>query len=114
MYPYVFSKIIHYTDHHVGAPSTPDDSPLGYLRDMTFVVDIKQGTALIPGTGNEPMSFTEIHDVGRGVAHACLYEGPWVRETGYMVGDCISYNEVVRLVEEITGTVLFYYYHARR
>lgn len=79
------------------------DSPLGYLRETKFILDVENGSGKIPGTGDEPVVFTEIRDVGRGVALACAYDGKWVRETGFMVGDLTSYNEVVRIIEQETG-----------
>jgi hypothetical protein len=87
-----------------GAPVTPEGISLGYLPPFTFVVDVIAGTAVVPSTGDEPVLMTEVHDVARGVAHACLYDGPWVRETGYMVGERTTYNNVIRTLEEVTGT----------
>jgi nucleoside-diphosphate-sugar epimerase len=77
---------------------------MGYLKsDEPFIVDGVKGTAELPGTGDDPLAFTELSDVGRGVAHACLSDADWTCETGYMVGERLTYNEALRMLEEASG-----------
>jgi hypothetical protein len=87
----------------LAAPPKASGPPQGHLNPLKFVVDVEAGTATIPGTGNEPQVFTEITDVGRGVALACALEGAWSPMTGWMVGDRATYNDVVRFAEKVTG-----------
>jgi nucleoside-diphosphate-sugar epimerase len=87
------------------APAKADgENPVGHLVPVKFIIDTENGTAAVPGTGDGPIAFTEIRDVGRGVAAACALEAPWTPRTGTMAGDMLSYNAVVRLAEDITGS----------
>jgi hypothetical protein len=77
---------------------------MGHLPgEFKYIVDIENGTAELPGTGDDLVPFTEVSDVGKGVAHLCLSNSPWVRETGFMYGDRMSYNQALRLIESVTG-----------
>jgi hypothetical protein len=76
-----------------------------FAPDERYIVDVAAGTAELPGTGDDPVTFTELGDVARGVAHACLSDADWRRETGYMVGERLSYNEALRIVEEVSGAL---------
>ena len=73
----------------------------GIENPFAFIVDIKNGKAEIPGTGKEPVAFTRWQDVGKFVAAAVELE-KWEEELS-MVGDIMSYDDVVRLAEEVTG-----------
>jgi hypothetical protein len=91
------------TNLPLDAPSQDSKTAIGHLRNMSFVVDVEKGTATIPGTGDAAVAFTEIHDVGRGVVAACSLESTWTPKTGWMAGDVMSYNDVVKIAEEVRG-----------
>jgi hypothetical protein len=88
------------------APSQNGQSPVGHLNPLKFVIDVESGTAQIPGTGDAITGFTEISDVGRGAAAACALESAWEPKTGWMVGDVCSYNDVLKIAEEVRGVFL--------
>ncbi|KAM5348281.1 hypothetical protein ACJ41O_008105 [Fusarium nematophilum] len=69
-----------------------------YYDHGTVVVDIPNAAAGIPGTGNEPMTFTYTFDVARFVV-AALDLPSWPRELR-VVGDTLTYNELVKLAED--------------
>lgn len=83
-----------------GTPKNQDEA-LGGLKPWNFIVDIPAGTADIPGDGKTPVPFTSTQDVGRFVA-ASLDLERWEPVSG-MAGDKKTYEEVVEIVERITG-----------
>ncbi|PPQ79840.1 hypothetical protein CVT26_012568 [Gymnopilus dilepis] len=68
---------------------------------LPFVVDIKEGKADIPGTGDELITLTRWQDVGKFVAAAVDLE-KWEKDSS-MAGEVTTYNEVVKIAEEVTG-----------
>ncbi|WAO87485.1 NmrA domain-containing protein [Fusarium falciforme] len=72
-----------------------------YLNMMTAVVDMANNTAAIPGSGNVPVVFTYTQDVARYVA-ASLTLPRWSSRT-WLVGDKVTWNEVVALAESAKG-----------
>lgn len=82
-----------------GAPKGETEA-LNGLRPWNFVVNVKAGTADLPGDGNAKLTFTRVEDVGKFVA-AALDLNEWEEEMG-MVGSTMSYNEVVGAIEKIT------------
>lgn len=81
-----------------GAPKRHE----GPFRLMPFVVNIASQEAAIPGTGEEPMTFTSVRDVGRLVAAAVKLRERWPEELE-MVGETTTFNQVVRDAETVTG-----------
>ncbi|CAG9986908.1 unnamed protein product [Clonostachys byssicola] len=77
------------------------DTLQSYYDHTTLVVDIPNGAAAIPGTGNERLTLTSIHDSARFVI-AALDLPEWPRELR-VVGDTLTYNELVKLAEEARG-----------
>ena len=73
---------------------------LSGLRPWNFVINTKAGTADLPGDGNTKLTFTRLQDVGTFVA-AALDLDKWEEQMG-MVGDTMSYNEVVGAIEKVT------------
>lgn len=69
-----------------------------YQGPLTFVLDIANKTAAIPGTGNEPIVFTYSFDVAKFVA-AALDLPDWPEEL-FAVGDRTTWNEFLKLAEE--------------
>ncbi|UPK89359.1 hypothetical protein LCI18_000294 [Fusarium solani-melongenae] len=72
-----------------------------YLNMMTAVVDMANNTGTIPGSGNVPVVFTYTQDVARYVA-ASLTLPRWSSRT-WLVGDKVTWNEVVALAESAKG-----------
>lgn len=72
-----------------------------YQGPLTFVLDIANKTAAIPGTGNEPIVFTYSFDVAKFVA-AALDLPDWPEEL-FAVGDRTTWNEFLKLAEEARG-----------
>ncbi|KAK0389982.1 hypothetical protein NLU13_3555 [Sarocladium strictum] len=83
-----------FLDYYVhGVPS--------YLSPITFAVDVAHNAAAIPGTGNEPVVFTHTSDVANFVA-AYVESSKWEKEV-YIIGDKLSLDEFVKLLEEVKG-----------
>lgn len=78
-----------------------------YPRVPTFqtpnvvVVDIEHNMAAIPGTGNVPVTFTHTTNVAEFVA-VSLDLPKWEKES-YVVGENITWNEFVKIAEEVKG-----------
>lgn len=68
---------------------------------LVFWLDIANNKAAIPGSGNVPVVFTHTRDVAKFVA-AALDLPKWEEET-YVKGDKLTWNEFVKLVEEVKG-----------
>jgi uncharacterized protein YbjT (DUF2867 family) len=83
----------------VGAPAEAE-AVAGYTGPP-FLIDLKARTALIPGSGTQKVAFTDMRDIGKFVA-ASLDLPRWEPDSR-IVGDKLSYTEVVTLVEKITG-----------
>ncbi|KAL6399420.1 Isoflavone reductase like protein P3 [Ilyonectria robusta] len=67
----------------------------------TVVLDIPNAAAGIPGTGDEPMTFTYTFDAAR-FTIAALDLPSWPRELR-IVGDTLTYNELTKLAEATRG-----------
>ncbi|EEU36823.1 uncharacterized protein NECHADRAFT_42269 [Fusarium vanettenii 77-13-4] len=72
-----------------------------YQRQNLIVVDIEYNKAAIPGDGNTPVTFTHTFDVAEFVA-ASLELPSWEKES-YVIGDSVTWNEFLRLAEEVKG-----------
>lgn len=72
-----------------------------HMDSTTFIVDIPNKVAAIPGTGNDLMTWTYTRDVASFVV-AALDIPHWDEET-YCYGDKMTWNEFVQLAEEMTG-----------
>ncbi|KAH6880826.1 hypothetical protein B0T10DRAFT_581524, partial [Thelonectria olida] len=79
-----------------------------HLTPMMPVIDMENKIAAIPGTGDEPIAFSYSLDVAR-VVVKMLHLPQW-QETTYVVGDTITWNEFLRLVQEARGSE-FQIYH---
>lgn len=73
-----------------------------HMRLISIYIDMANKTAVIPGTGNEVLSFTYSFDVAKFV-EALLDLPHWEEET-FCYGDNCTFNEVVRMAEDATGT----------
>jgi nucleoside-diphosphate-sugar epimerase len=84
---------------YFGYPHAPT-----YLPPMHIVLDTENHKAAIPGDGETPVVFTYTKDVGR-FAAASLELAKWP-EKAFMIGDKVTLNELLRLAQNATGTVL--------
>lgn len=84
-----------FADYYV-APHVKSD-----LLLMSIVVDMENNTAAIPGSGNAALPLTYSQDVAKFVA-ASLTLPKWKPKT-YLVGDKVTWIELVALAEEIKG-----------
>ncbi|KAJ5498249.1 hypothetical protein N7453_007300 [Penicillium expansum] len=76
-------------------------SGLKYTRPFTFGIDISSGTAAIPGDGNNVICMTYTYDMAIYLVKALsLDEWP---EFSVIVGDEVTYNQVLGMAEEFTG-----------
>ncbi|KPM41025.1 hypothetical protein AK830_g5565 [Neonectria ditissima] len=71
------------------------------IQQTTFVVDMANKTASIPGTGKELMTFTYSLDVAKFVVEA-LDLPKWDHDT-FVIGDKMTWEEFVKLAEEARG-----------
>ncbi|KAF4762481.1 hypothetical protein HAV15_007231 [Penicillium sp. str.  len=72
-----------------------------HLQPFTFGIDISSGTAAIPGDGNNVICMTYTYDMATCLVKALdLDEWP---EFTVIVGDEVTYNQVLGMAEEFTG-----------
>lgn len=83
-----------------GAKSGEEEALAG-LRPWNFVVNVKAGTADLPGDGTHKVAFTDTRDVARFVERALEMEA-WPEELG-MRGDVMDWREMVEVLEEVQG-----------
>lgn len=72
-----------------------------YLKPNVFVVDIANKVAAIPGDGNTPVTFTYTFDLAKFIVASLDFE-KWSEESK-VIGDEMSWNEFVSLVENTLG-----------
>ncbi|KAJ5964465.1 uncharacterized protein N7479_004341 [Penicillium vulpinum] len=72
-----------------------------HLQPFTFGIDISSGTAAIPGDGNNVICMTYTYDMATYLVKALdLEEWP---EFSVIVGDEVTYNQVLGMAEEFIG-----------
>lgn len=72
-----------------------------YIPQASFVVDMANRHASIPGDGKQMMTFTYTKDVAKFVVEA-LSLPAWDRNT-YVIGDKMTWEEFVKVAEEARG-----------
>ncbi|KAM5341208.1 hypothetical protein ACJ41O_015317 [Fusarium nematophilum] len=72
-----------------------------HLTPTVPVIDIQNKVAAIPGTGDEPVTFSYSLDVAKVVAK--LLDVPEWQETTYIVGDTLTWNEFLKLAQDVRG-----------
>lgn len=75
-----------------------------YLQPLIFVVDMAHNTAAIPGSGDTPVVFTHTFDVAKFVA-ALVNQDVWPKRS-IIVGDRMTWNQVLSIAEEVKGSSL--------
>jgi hypothetical protein len=78
-----------------------EQEALAGLRPWNFVVNMRAGTADLPGDGREKLVFTDTRDVAKFVEKALDLE-TWPGEVG-MRGDLIDWREVIEVLEKVQG-----------
>lgn len=78
-----------------------EEKALAGLRPWNFIFNVKSGTADIPGDGSSLVTFTEIHDICRFIV-ASVDLDRWDEING-TVGQTLSFNDVVDIIESVTG-----------
>lgn len=63
-------------------------------------LDFEQGTIRIPGTGDEPVTFTAARDTGKALARLATSNSKWEKYT-YVAGETTTWNKVIQLIEKI-------------
>ncbi|KAJ5895265.1 hypothetical protein N7495_006956 [Penicillium taxi] len=81
------------------------------LQPFSFGIDIASRTAAIPGDGNDMMCMTYTYDMARYVVKA-LDLDQWP-EFSVIVGDEVTYNDILHMAEEIIGTKFQVTYDSR-
>ena len=72
-----------------------------HMTPFTLFIDMANNAAGIPGSGNVPVAFTHTTDVAKYVV--TILDSPKWDETTTVIGDKVTWNEFVRLAEEIKG-----------
>ncbi|KAJ5142939.1 uncharacterized protein N7515_001726 [Penicillium bovifimosum] len=72
-----------------------------HLQPFTFGIDIASGTAAIPGDGNNVICMTYTNDMATYLVKA-LGLDQWPEFT-VIVGDEVTYNQILDMAEEFTG-----------
>lgn len=93
-------KPVTHVGRREGAKSGEEEALAG-LRPWNFVVNMRAGTADLPGDGSEHLVWTDMRDVALFVFRALDLE-TWPAELG-MRGDVKSFREVVEIVEKAQG-----------
>ncbi|CAF1234366.1 unnamed protein product [Rotaria sordida] len=63
-------------------------------------LDLEKETIRIPGTGEEPVTFTSARDTGKALARLATSDIEWEKYT-YIGGETTTWNKVVKLIEKI-------------
>ena len=83
---------------YYGQPRAPT-----YMPSEVPFVDIEACIATIPGTGEELVAWTHTTDVAKFVSHAiALPSGTWP-EHSWIVGDKVTFHEILRAAETVRG-----------
>ncbi|KAF8997888.1 hypothetical protein BDQ17DRAFT_1428783 [Cyathus striatus] len=73
----------------------------GPLRIEPGIINVKERTAQVPGTGDDKVSITALADIGKFISAAVTLD-KWPEELG-MSGETITFNELVQKAEEVLG-----------
>ncbi|KAJ3540546.1 hypothetical protein NM208_g5021 [Fusarium decemcellulare] len=72
-----------------------------YFDPMALVLDVANNKAAIPASGNVPVAFTYSLDIARFVV-SLVSHPKWQKES-YIIGDKVTWNEFLSIVEEAKG-----------
>lgn len=71
------------------------------MEALPCYLDHEKATAVIPGSGNVPTTFSYAFDITRFVAASLRLE-TWQNDT-YLIGDKVTLNDLVKIAEEVRG-----------
>ncbi|KAI6860979.1 hypothetical protein KC338_g6753 [Hortaea werneckii] len=80
---------------------TGEEEALAGLRPWNFVLNLRAGTADLPGDGSAKVAWTEMRDVATFIFRA-LSLPPWPEDLN-MRGDLRSFREVLEIVQRVQG-----------
>lgn len=80
---------------------TGEEEALAGLRPWNFVLNLRAGTADLPGDGSAKVAWTEMRDVATFMFHALSL--PHWPENLNMRGDLRSFREVLEIVQRVQG-----------
>ncbi|TKA61975.1 hypothetical protein B0A55_10669 [Friedmanniomyces simplex] len=80
---------------------TGEEEALAGLRPWNFVVNMRAGTADLPGDGTAPIVWTEMRDIAAFVYHALSLDH-WPEVMG-MRGDVKSYRDILSIIKRVQG-----------
>jgi hypothetical protein len=105
------TKNLEYTVFHNGFFSDYYGMPniKSYLTPFTLIMDAQNNVAGIPGSGDNPVVFTRSSDVAKFVA-ASLDLDKW-DPVFTIIGDRVTWNDVLKLVEAAKGTFITAFRH---
>ena len=63
-------------------------------------LDLEKETIRIPGTGDEPITFTAARDTAKALARLATSNSKWEKYT-YIAGETTTWKEVIKLIEQI-------------
>lgn len=72
-----------------------------YVNNIAFFMNMSNNFAAVPSSGDVPVVFTYTFDIGRFIA-AAIGVPEWPQEA-YIIGDELTFNELVKLAEEVKG-----------
>jgi len=72
-----------------------------HLQDVPIPVDVENATAVIPGTGEPPITLTLADDIAKAVAEL-IDEPAWEKHTN-IAGETTTWNKILYTAEKITG-----------
>ncbi len=76
-----------------------------HLRPFYWGIDMANGKAVIPGSGNDKFTVTYSKDLARFIVRLLDEKEKWP-ERGYLAGSDISFNELLIIAENIRGKPL--------
>ncbi|KAF1917329.1 hypothetical protein BDU57DRAFT_513529 [Ampelomyces quisqualis] len=93
-----FTRIIlGWTLDHYGIPGVPSN-----MNPFSYAIDFHNHRAAIPGDGKAPVAFLHSSDLAKYIL-AMLEQDSWPEYSAF-AGDRMSWGDLLKLAEEVTGT----------
>lgn len=98
-----FTRIIFgWLSDHYGYPKRTS-----HMKPFNFAVDFSNRRAALPGDGNAAVTYLHSVDIAKYVAALIDDEKKWP-ETSAFASDKLTWNELIKLAEEVMGELLLY------